>query len=273
MSDDLPSDPRTPLRPPTLFNVVLETLAPLDLVGLPGAMLRARRSPTRTAESLPIIVLPGLGTGDTTMAPLRFILNQVGHRAEGWGLGINTGGRNSGARIEDLSESWDVDRSRPDNGEAEVPALCDQMAERTKRRSDELGEPVVLIGWSLGGYVAREVARDLPERVRAVITLASPVVGGPKYTTAAEVFRRRNVDVDWIADETMKRFERPITQPITAIYSRRDGVVGWESAIDHWSPNVNHVEVGVSHLGAGLNRRVVDVILAALDETVTGRAS
>ncbi|RZV55156.1 MAG: alpha/beta fold hydrolase, partial [Pseudomonadales bacterium] len=153
-------------------------------------------------------------------------------------------------------------------GEGEVPALIDKMHDRVKARAEALGGPVVLIGWSLGGYVAREVARDLPEHVAAVITMGSPVVGGPKYTSTAAIFRARNCDLDWIEQEVEKRFENPIRQPITAIFSKRDGVVGWRSSIDHFSPHVNHIEVNVSHIGMGLNAGVWRLVLNALEKGV-----
>jgi pimeloyl-ACP methyl ester carboxylesterase len=86
-----------------------------------------------------------------------------------------------------------------------------------------LGAPVRLIGWSLGGYLAREVAREHPHAVQQVITLGSPVIGGPKYTAVAGAYRRRGVDLDAIEAEVAVRNELPLDTPITAIYSQSDG--------------------------------------------------
>ena len=204
----------------------------------------------------PVIVLPGFGSGDRVTAPLRQFLKRSGYQAEGWGLGVNRAGIGLIEDLDDLSEHWPIDRSREHRGEASVPALCDRMAARVLQRSQDLGRPVALIGWSLGGYVAREVARDLPEQVACVITMGSPVVGGPKYTAAARFFRRLGQDLDWIEAEVQKRNVRPITQPITAIYSKSDAVVSWAAALDHDSPRVTHIEVNAAHMGMAFNPQI-----------------
>lgn len=252
------------LKPPSTFGALRELAAPLDMLGVPAALLKARRHRPAQAERLPVIVLPGIGADDYSTWPLRYFLSRHSFRAEGWGLGRNTAGRGLIKNLDELSDRWSTDRNRQHRGEGEVPALCDRMYERVRARAHELDSPVVLVGWSLGGYVAREVARDLPEEVAAVITMGSPVVGGPKYTSAARLYKARRYDLDWIESEVEKRFEQPISQPITAIYSKRDGVVGWRSSIDHFSPNVRHIEVRVSHFGMGLNAKVWIIVLDSL---------
>jgi pimeloyl-ACP methyl ester carboxylesterase len=91
---------------------------------------------------------------------------------------------------------------------------------------------VRLIGWSLGGYLAREAARDCPDLVHQVITLRSPVVGGPKYTLVAEAYRRRGIDLDEVEAQVEARNSVPLRTPVVAIYSRNDAVVEWEACID-----------------------------------------
>jgi len=91
-----------------------------------------------------------------------------------------------------------------------VPYLCDHLADRVRERHEAGGEPIALIGWSLGGYLARKAARDLPHIVDRVITFGSPVVGGPKCTAAARLFRRYGMDLDWIEAEIAKRERVPI---------------------------------------------------------------
>ena len=122
----------------------------------------------------------------------------------------------------------------------------------------------MLIGWSLGGYICREAARDLPDIVDRVVTFGSPTKGGPKYTAAADFFRKRGMDLDWIEEEVAARESNPIQQPITAIYSRSDGIVDWRACIDHHSPNVRHVEVNAAHLGMGFNPAVWKQVKQAL---------
>jgi hypothetical protein len=93
-----------------------------------------------------------------------------------------------------------------------------------------------------------------------VITLGSPVVGGPKYTVTARWYRERGFDVDHIEQVVAARYETPLEVPVVAIYSKRDRVVAWEACIDRWSPDVRHVEVSATHVGLGISARVVSVV-------------
>lgn len=225
----------------------------------------------RGENALPIIMFPGFASDDKYLLPLRAYLKRLGYKAEGWGLGRNLAGANYEHSPLDLDARWGEDIADRFNledyrGEASVPYLCDRAIERVQQRSKELNSPVVLVGWSLGGFVAREVARELTDQVHQVITFGSPVVGGPKYTSAAGVFKARGQDMDFIEEEIDKREERPIQQPITAIYSKSDGIVSWQAALDHSSPNVEHIEVNAAHLGMGFNREVWKLVLEALDK-------
>ena len=96
--------------------------------------------------------------------------------------------------------------------------------------------------------------------VRFGITLGSPVVGGPKYTTVGGLYASRGYDLDEIEAAVEKRNRTPIRVPVTAIYSRSDGVVAWEACIDRQGPNVEHVEVDTTHLGLGLSAEVYRII-------------
>ncbi|NNL87976.1 MAG: hypothetical protein HKP25_02820 [Marinicaulis sp.] len=252
------------LAPPHRRHLIGELFAARDMLGAPGAILRAAGKPKAETQALRVMVFPGYGANDFSTAPLRYFLSKHGFRSEGWGLGLNTGGRGGAKRLDELSDRWEVDRTRETNGEAEVPGLIDRASERVAQRARETGDHYALVGWSLGGFIAREIARDMPEEVATVITMGSPVVGGPKYTSVAPLFRARNIDLDWVESEIQKRFAKPITQPVTALYSKRDGIVGWPAAIDHDSPNVRHIELDVSHFGIGVNARAWDIVLDAL---------
>jgi pimeloyl-ACP methyl ester carboxylesterase len=230
------------------------------LLPLVGAQLRRGTPP----KGSPIIVAPGFGSDDRYTLPLRHYLQRLGFRVEGWGLGLNLAGVNLKHQLDDLSDGWDVTPRDVYNGEASVPYLCDRFTDKVRERFEYFAEPITLIGWSLGGYVARETARDLPAEVCRVITMGSPTVGGPKYTAAAPFFEKRNMDMDWIEAEITKRESRPIRQPITAIVSRSDGVVSWAAAQDHYSPHVQHIEVNAAHLGMGFNPTIWRHITEAL---------
>ena len=215
------------------------------------------------SRATPVLLIPGFGGGDRVMAPFRKYLENAGYACFGWELGTNLAGLNQA--YDDSELTWNIDTSRKNNGEYGVPYLCDRMTERVKQISTEVGNPVAIIGWSLGGCIAREVARDAPEQVEQVITLGTPVVGGPKYTAVADQLTKRGLDLDWIESEVNNRDSNPITRPITAIVSKSDGVVGYEAAIDRVSPNVNHIDVSVAHLGMVFNKQAWDLTLTALE--------
>jgi pimeloyl-ACP methyl ester carboxylesterase len=167
------------------------------------------------------------------MVALARTLRANGHRVRDWGLGRNSG---------------------------QVDRLLSALRQRVGALVEELGEPLIAVGWSLGGYLAREVAREIPERFVKVITLGSPIVGGPRYTAAAHWYRSRGFDLDEIEREVAERYRRPLTVPVVAIYSKRDGIVAWQACIDHWSPHVRHVEVGSTHLGMAFCPQVLDLV-------------
>ncbi len=189
-----------------------------------------RRS-TTTARR--VMTLPGFGATDRSMTPLRGYLHGLGHSPIKWGLGRNNG---------------DVQR----------------MVEETNERISDLttDEPIDLIGWSLGGVVAREVARDQPTRVRSVITYGTPVIGGPRYTVSAKSFGEEAITA--IEAEIVVRERTPITVPVTAIYSRQDGIVDWPACIDPYPNNVEHIEVSSSHIGMGIDPDVWRLIAERL---------
>ncbi len=178
----------------------------------------------------PVVDVPGWLAPESTNLPLRGYLRYLGYDARGWGRGTNTG-----------------DPRR--NAEA--------LAVTVRELADETGREVALVGWSLGGVVAREVARQLPDVVRRVVTYGSPVVGGAAYTIAARSYRDQAGLVDRI-----ERHERadPVRVPITALYTKRDAVVHWAACIDRISPDVEHVEVGSTHLGLGFDADVWRVV-------------
>ena len=224
---------------------VLEAPAPAHLfrearglIELPRLLFRSpelARQPRGHGQ--PVLVLPGYGAGDLSTIVLKSYLRLLGYRARGWGLG-----RNNGKALEML------------------PKVLDRAAFLARRRQCKIH----VIGWSLGGYLARELARDRPDLVGQVITLGTPVVGGPKYTVVAESFRRLGIDVDAIAAEVEKRNRISLSTPVTAIYSRNDAIVAWKACIDRSATNIEHVEVGTTHFGLGFSPEVYKIIARRL---------
>lgn len=257
------------LRPPPRSALLGEVRTAVAIARMVPALLRAGTGSVADRAS-PTLLLPGFGTGDRAMLPLRRYLRNHGVAAEGWGLGINRAGLDVPHALEDVSDRWELTPKAPYRREAGVALLCDRMAERVAARARQLGRPVSLVGWSLGGTIAREVARDVPEAVDRVITLGSPVIGGPKYTAAAALLRSRGLDLDWIEVHVGRRDRRPITQPITSIVSSTDAVVAWGAAIDRVSPRVRHVEVTTPHSGLAFDPAVWRIVLEALAEPTNG---
>ena len=257
-------DTESDLTPPPRYLMIREARLFADMARMTLPLAGAFIKPTRDKADSLVIVVPGFGAGDASTAPMRSWLNRRGFDAEGWGLGRNLAGLDLEGGISDLVADWSQDMTASHNGEVSVPLLIDRFIERVARRAESSRRRISLVGWSLGGYVARETARDLPEIVDRVITMGSPIVGGPKYTAAADTFRRRGQDLDWIERAIAEREVRPITQPITAIVSRTDAVVARDAAIDRYSPNVRHIEVDAAHLGLAFNPTVWRHVIAAL---------
>lgn len=215
------------IRPPSRGATMREGLTAFEPARLMLNSIRLARQPRGDGRT--VIVMPGLGAGDASTVPLRSYIQALGYDARGWGLGRNDGN---------------------------VPALVAQMTVSVRRIVERSGRKVPLVGWSLGGVVSREIARDHPDLVEQVITMGTPVVGGPKYTRVGDIYRRRGVDIDAMAARVAQRDERPITVPITAIYTKADGVVAWRACLDPTSPDVEHVEVRTTHLGLGVHHEV-----------------
>ena len=222
---DIP-DPVAPERRARTEALVL--LEPARLA-LNGWRLVARRPPVRRT----VMVLPGRGGNDGSTAPLRAYLRSLGHDVHGWGLGVN-------------------------RGEAlHSVATAQAPAGRAVRGGER---HVALVGWSLGGIVARELARQEPDLVSHVITMGTPMVGGAKYTALAATYRARGVDLDEEERELARRAVLPEHIAVTSIYSRFDGVVSWAACVDQINPQAENVEVLATHLGLGFNHEVWKII-------------
>jgi hypothetical protein len=201
----------------------LEGRALLELAALLPAYPFLRRAPS--GDGHPVLVLPGFMAGDFSTRTLRRFLRDKGYMAHGWKLGRNRGP--SSAVM------------------AAMVARVQQLHARRSRR-------VSLIGWSLGGIYARELARAMPELVRQVITLASPfrdldAVNVPRFLRGRA--RRRT---DMRDDALLRaRLREPLPVPTTAIVSRTDAIASWQSCCTEPGPFSENLEVESSHLGIG----------------------
>lgn len=215
-----------------------------------------------------VVMLPGFGADNRYVKPMIKYIERHSHLCYDWGLGLNDAGLKRTFKVSDLSDSWYADptgKAKPiTSKEVGVPYLCTLATNKVRSLSESLQVPLVLIGWSLGGYIAREVARDLPLHVSQVITFGTPAVGGPKFTQTADSFRKQDIDIDWIAREIMKRYEQPIQQNITNIVAKHDGIVHRSATIDTLSPHVVEYLVNTTHMGLGFHYPLWKIILQVL---------
>jgi pimeloyl-ACP methyl ester carboxylesterase len=217
------------LRPPSRTLMFLEGRAIHEFGAFIGALPLLSLAPT--GDGHPVLVLPGLVASDSSTRPLRSFLKNRGYAVSGWRQGRNLGLR-EGVR--------------------------DAMVDLVHELSDDHGRKVSLVGWSLGGLYARQLAKMMPERVRSVITLGSPFAGDPKATNAWRVYElasgRR-------ADEEDPRFggslADPPPVPTTAIFSRTDGICAWQGCKEKPSAKSESIEVESSHCGMGHHPAVV----------------
>lgn len=230
-----------PSLPPTARLAVAELgsgLAALRLVAATPRLLDAPRG-----DGHIVVDIPGWKAPELSGAPLRAYLRRLGYDARGWGFGTNTG-----------------------DPRRDVARLTRHVLELV----EESGAPASLVGWSLGGVIAREVARAEPQAVRQVMTYGTPVVGGARFTAVARAYSRAS---SVAADKLSTRLdtESPIQVPLTAVFTRRDGIVAWQACIDRFSPTVEHVEVSSTHIGMGFDPDVWAIVAHRLAREVPGR--
>ena len=212
-----------PEEPPSRLLLALEVRGIWELQAFFALFPLLRQAPR--GDGHPVLVLPGLAASDESTRPLRAFLKELGYAAHGWKQGQNRG-------------------PRP-GVEAGIDARLEELAAR-------YGRKVSVVGWSLGGVLAREVARRTPSLVRQVITLGSPFANEPKASNAWQLYEAlsgRQAD-DWPGRNPMKL---PPPVPSTAIYSRSDGIVAWQGCREQESATTENVEVEGSHCGLGHN--------------------
>lgn len=171
------------------------------------------------------LVIPGFLATDRTAMELRRAFAEAGWRTWGWAKGLNRGAK--AGTVRDLRER--------------LEALHQGQ------------HPVLLVGWSLGGVFARELAREVPEQVRAVVTLGAPFSGDPRWNNVwrlYEMVARHPVD----APPVMRLHDKPPV-PTLALWSRRDGIVAPRAAYGLPEERDRAVELGCTHMAFAVSRR------------------
>ena len=121
-------------------------------------------------------------------------------------------------------------------------------------------ERVTLIGWSLGGLYAREIAKVIPTRIRQVITLGSPLANVATSTHVGWLYEMLNGGTTTIDSRLAKTLRTPPPVPTTSIYSRSDGVVAWKACVAGRGAFTENIEVDSSHLGLVWHPDVMSIV-------------
>ncbi len=188
----------------------------------------------------PVLILPGFMASDISTIPLRSFIDKLNYKVYGWGEGTNF------ANIDYIQ----------------------LLSEKVQRIYDRHEEPITLIGWSLGGVYARQLAKENPEIIRQIIVMGTPFKGLDKINNAAwmyDLLKKSKIIDQEIDQDLLNDFPLPAPVPTTAIFTKEDGVVPWEYCLedeDEWHQNI---QVRGSHFGLGVNPLVLQIIADRLE--------
>ncbi len=193
-----------------------------------------------------VLVLPGFNAGDSSTHLLRRYLTYLGYQSTEWGLGQNLGYRSLGKSEE-------------------------RLRQRIKDLADVSGK-ISLVGWSLGGVMARHMARDLPECIRRVVTLGAPFTGDPTATSIRSFYEMvSGDDMEAPHSRSAWRANRAAPSvPTTSIYSKSDGVTAWQNCIEIETDSAENIEVVGSHMGLPHNAMALYAVADRLAQPETG---
>lgn len=197
--------------------------------------------PLPRGDGHPVLVFPGLGVSGASTAGLRERLKTLDYAVHDWEQGVN---------------QW------PD---ADFEKLLLLLGDQLKRIHAPSERPVSLIGWSLGGLYARELAKIHPELVRQVITLATPFADQPNSTHAGWLFTLLNGGVSPMDEALLRQLSVDPAVRCTSVYSPSDGFVGWQGCVGTESTHHRNIEVNnVSHIGMVYSPVVLRVMASLL---------
>ena len=229
LSPDGEQPPGRRLRPPGLGLLLAEVRGIFELnasLMMSPLLMRAPRG-----DGHPVLALPGFLASDLSMAPMRRYLKELGYDAHAWQMGRNFGG---------------ISRSRA--------ALRERLADIYATT----GRKVSLVGWSLGGVYARDLALHAPEMVRYVLTLGSPFANDVRATNATRLYELLSGETVGDDPELVEAIAGDLPMPATSIFSRADGVVNWRTCLLRPSAAAENIEVYLaSHVGLGVNPAVL----------------
>lgn len=230
--------------PPNRFWTFTEGRALFEL----GAFYAARPflSALPKGDGHAVVTLPGFMATNNSTVPMRRLLDRLGYDAHGWDSGRNV-------RVNEV--------------------LLSKLESQLTRLYRTSGRTVSLIGWSLGGVLARELAKLHPEKVRLVMSLGSPISDDRNHTNAARLFEFFNGnEPDELRGGQFQGLDAAPPVPTSSVYTKTDGIVHWRGSVQH--PERTHdehpsenIEVYASHLGLGFNPSVMVAMADRLAQT------
>jgi alpha/beta superfamily hydrolase len=201
-----------------------------------GALFLSTVSPQNIGKGQVVLVIPGLISTDALTVVLRKYLQKLGYQTFGWEMGLNLG------RLESV----------------------DKLVQKVEKMKETHQQKIVVIGWSMGGIFAREVAKATPQSIKKVITIGSPFadVFAPNWAKGVFDLVNRGIKIDFVV---MAQLPNPAPVPTVALYSKMDGIVPWQACREIVENDTHkNVEIGGSHLGMGANPDVIKVVAANL---------
>ena len=227
-----------PVNLPPLRHYFGEARVGLDW--LRGRMVEDQLAAAHPGDGRAVIVLPGLFTSDARTTMLRRVLKKAGYRTYGWGLG----------------------RNMPIKAD-----ILDRFGARVDAVRAREGGAVTLIGWSLGGLIARAYASHAPEKVAQVITLGTPFSGDLRANRAWKIYE---LVADHKVHEPPLSFDRSAKPPVptTAIWSARDGVIAAEAARGLAHERDDEVEIRCGHFAMSSAPDALEAVLRVLARAV-----
>jgi pimeloyl-ACP methyl ester carboxylesterase len=213
------------LRPPGLLMMLAEARSVFEFNS--SLLLSPLLMQAPKGDGHPVLALPGFLASDLSMAPMRRYLKELGYDAHAWNMGRNLGG---------------------------VVSKRGALRDLLRRIHETSGRKVSIIGWSLGGIYARDLALHMPELVLSIITLGSPFADDIRATNATRLYELLSGEVVGEIPEIRDAIAGDMPVPATSIYSRTDGVVNWRTTQLRPSATAENIEVHfASHVGLGVN--------------------
>lgn len=220
-------------KPPNRFWTFAEGRAMFELGAFYAS--RAMLSGLPKGDGHSVLVMPGFMASNSSTVPMRKLLVDLGYDAHGWDSGRNV-------RVNE--------------------ELVSKLEDQIDRLFDESGRKISLIGWSLGGVLARELAKLRSDKIRLVMSLGSPITDDRAHTNASRLFEFFNgSEPEEIRDGQFSGLDVAPPVPTTSVLTKTDGVVHWRGSVQDpdkasGAPTEN-IRVFASHLGLGVNPSVM----------------